>query len=509
MNGLYARGFIFSNDPLIKNTWDENQSWAEYRLGNYSLFKDARLPSTYCSGNSGILLLIGHVYDPFTMQWKENDILTDLLEKLDGNEKTAFWERVNNLTGIFVLLFIRGDEVYLIGDASGMQAVYFTQKDGKIYVSSHTELIGKLLGFDRDSYIERLINYRFFSLLGNSLPGDLTAYKEITRLTPNHYAVLAPEKQKQVKRFFTPFDQNLSVEEAAAKAGDILHRNLELIAQKWKRPAISMTGGCDSKTTLAAANGLYDQFSYFSYMSSEAEKIDAEAAHDLCGKLGLTHIIYQIPEEDDELDGVETAKIVLRQNCGNIIDNNPNDVRKRVYFSKLDAFDVEVKSWASEIGRAYYAKRFNGRTDFGTVPSPRKCTTLYKFFLHDRKLVRETDRVFSRFLQTYFKQDPDHPIAWQDQFFWEFRVPSWNGPVITGEHRYSYDITIPYNNRRLLDILLSVPVKDRIQDHVYSTIRGKWNPEIDATGIGVTNLHHTKIRAIVEDLYYLIHTHII
>jgi hypothetical protein len=131
---------------------------------------------------------------------------------------------------------------------------------------------------------------------------------------------------------------------------------------------------------------------------------------------------------------------------------------------------------------------------------------MYKFFLHDRKLVKKTDEVFKRYLDTYFEPSKTNPIEWQEQFFWEFRVPSWNGLVITGEHRFSFDITIPYNNRRLLMLLLSVPIEDRINDWVYTEIRKSMNPDIDRTGIAVTNLKHTKNRAKTENMYYVLHS---
>ena len=85
-------------------------------------------------------------------------------------------------------------------------------------------------------------------------------------------------------------------------------------------------------------------------------------------------------------------------------------------------------------------------------------------------------------------------------------MPSWNGLVITGEHRYSYDITIPYNNRKLLELLLSAPIEDRIGDTVYQEIREYMNPAIDKTGIAVTNLKHTERRAKFEDIYWSVHS---
>ena len=112
------------------------------------------------------------------------------------------------------------------------------------------------------------------------------------------------------------------------------------------------------------------------------------------------------------------------------------------------------------------------------------------------------------YLNHYFEQAKENPIDWQEQFFWEFRVPSWNGLVITGEHRYSFDITIPYNNRRILNLLVSAPIQDRINDTVYKRIQNKMNPRISALGIAVTNVKHTQRRAKLENLYYTIHSHL-
>ena len=126
-----------------------------------------------------------------------------------------------------------------------------------------------------------------------------------------------------------------------------------------------------------------------------------------------------------------------------------------------------------------------------------------------RKLLKKTDKVFAYYLSNYYRQPKENALPWQEQFFWEFRVAAWNGLVITHEHRYSYDITIPYNNRIILEYLLSASLEDRIKDSIYKAIRTKMNPAVDAANISVQNVKHTSKRALAEDLYYIINTHII
>lgn len=404
------------------------------------------------------------------------------------------------------MLQVGGGIVEVYGDATCMQSTFFGVSNGLLYVSSHTNLIGDIANLEWDPYVKHLSQYKFFRMLGNSLPGDLSQFKEIKRMTPNFCALYKDGKWSN-KRFYIPKVQKLSNDAIADEVARLLYNNMKLISSKWMKPAISCTGGCDSKTTLACTVGLYDKFGYFSYISNSSEKVDAMAAKTIINALGYEHKIYNIPQNDDEVSLVNEVRAIIDWNTGNITPNNNNDIRKRRYFEDIKDFDIEVKSWASEVGRAYYSKRFDGRRNFGKLPTPRKCTAMYKFFLHDRNLVRQTDRVFSDFLRRYFEQDSQNPVDWQEQLFWEFRSPSWNGLVITGEHRYSFDITIPYNNRLILELLLSAPIDDRINDTIYKIIRQKMNSKIDETGIAITNVKHTNSRAKMENLYYWITTH--
>ena len=503
---LFARGFVFTDMNIDTKEYPFYDEWQIQYIDTYLLLVSPNQHAYVISRGTITAILIGHAYNPFLMIHDENIILDNLLNVYSKQvfeiNDNAFWHNINELTGVFTLILLDGNDTYVIGDASGMQTAFYTVQRDKIVVSSHTNLIGDLLDLTWDPYVKHLVSYRFFKLLGNALPGDITQFKEVRRLIPNHYLRIHTGTVAEM-RFYWPHKLCKSNKSIVDEVADLLHENIGLISKKWTKPAISLTGGCDSKTTLACANGLYNQFRYFSYVSSEAEKVDADAASGICKELGLPHKTYTIPES---MEGSENIAEILNWNTGNIRYSHPEDVRKRMFFANTEDFDVEVKSWASEIGRAYYSKRFNGRTDFGGKPTSRKCTTLYKFFLNDRKLVKQTDDIFDEYLQRFFQQAKDDPIEWQEQFFWEFRVPSWNGLVITGEHRYSFDITIPYNNRRILELLLSASIKDRINDMIYKGIRALMNPSIDDTGISISNLKHTNNRAKLENIYYIVHT---
>ncbi len=503
---LYAYGFLFSNLDIDDSVYPFFGKWKKEDVKGYKLLVASQQKYYICKNGEVYLVLIGHAYNPFTKECDEKEIIEELAKKYSEN-KSGFFDKINELTGVFTIIILTGKKIEIIGDATCMQTTYYGVVDGKVFVSTHAMLIGDLTGLEKTKYVERLRKYKFFHMFGNSLPGDLSPYEEIKRLVPNHLARINKDFSVETERVFSIKKEDVTREEIVAICSQILKNSMWAISNKWQRPAISMTGGCDSKTTLSVTKEIYDKFSYFSYVSVEKEGHDATAASEICKNLGLSHKVYEISNADEDFEDLPKVKEILMQNGGGILYNNANDIRKRCYFSEIDDFDVEVKSWASEIGRAYYSKRFNGRKKFGKKITPRKCTTLYKIFFHNRKLVRQTDKVFKEYIQKYFTQDLGG-IPWQEHFFWEFRVASWNSVVITGEHRYSFDITIPYNNKKLLCLLLSAPIDERISDKVYQEIRNANESRIEEMGISVTNVQHTTRRAIFENLYYIIHSHL-
>ncbi|MBR4881509.1 MAG: hypothetical protein IKU19_06210, partial [Clostridia bacterium] len=418
-------------------------------------------------------------------------------------DEAKFFERVNSLTGVFCLFVVDGDKLSFLCDTVGLLSVFYSSYRGNSYVSTHVNLIGDILGLSEDPAVTKLKTRKTFKYFGNQLPGNITPFKEVKRLNPNHIAETG-ENQIEQRRFYHPFTLNLSVEEACDRLIPLMKKTMGQIADKWQRPAISLTGGCDSKTTLAAASDIYDRFKYFSYDSQANELPDAVAAQETCKALNLEHIFYKIPYEDEAFENIEGIRAVMLWNCGDVRYNNPNDVRKRAYLDKINDFDVEIKSWASEVGRARYTKRYNGRRNFGKKPSPRVCTTIYKFLLTHRSAVRYCDRQFKEYIDKYFESAPENPVPWQEQFYWEWQWSSLFGISLTSEHMFSDDITVPYNNRKVLELLLSVPEEDRINDSLYTLMRKRMDDRIDLAAETVVDVNHTDARAKRENLYYIV-----
>ena len=502
---LFPKGYLFTDDENI----DEKEypfygEWKKIDFFNYKFLIHPKQNFYISKNERNGMALVGHAFDPVDPKGSisEEIMLSEALLLYEKSE-SEFTELFNRWTGLFALFVFDNGKLRLYGDPAGMYMAFYGSCNGKRYCSSHTNLLGDVCGLQFDEYVERLINYRFYSLFGKALPGDLSPYKQFKRLIPNHFAEFGEDDEWTVKRFF-PTDENSLVElrydEIIDRSAGILSRSMQLIHQKWNRAAISLTGGCDSKTTLSCTNGAYDKYDYFSYISSDSEQVDAVAAKKICDMIGVSHKTYEISNNDEDYHDISSLRAIMEYNSGNIGKTNANDVRKRAFFLNQNDFDVEVKSWVSEIVRAYYHKRF-AKKSFPAKLTPKYATSLYKVFITDRKLVHDTEKIFADFLKKYYSDESFNKIPWYDLFFWEFRMSSWNGLVITGEQQIAYDIAIPYNNRVLLQLLLSTPVEKRVKDEPHWDIMRKMNRDIADCGISVTNIKHTNRRAKFEKLY--------
>lgn len=508
---LFERGYIVSQKSLPdKNEFPFYSNWKDYNFFNYifRVHKDQKL--YFYEDSNKCIALIGNCLNPFDLTYDENIIVKNIHSLVKNNLKSAI-SYINQLTGSFSLFYISNSVMEFLTDPSGMLFSCYAIIGGKIFVSSHTELIADICKTTKSEYIKRLENYKYFYKYGLFFPGDLTQYKEVSRVMQNHIFSYNGTIVEW-KRFFPSEElveckDEKSYVDLVANISEILHNTMLCVTKKWDRPAISLTGGMDSKTTLASTNGLYDKFDYYSYNSMDGDVIDAEAAHKISESLNLNHIIYNISRNDSDYKDISVIKAIIEHNNGGYKIND-NDIRKRCFFTDNFPYDVEVKSWVSEIARANYYKKF-GLKKMPYQLSQKNMTSMYKVFLYQRCLAAQTNKVFKDFIKK--SGFHDFPLGYDssDMYLWEFRYSAWGGQVITSEHSFSNEIFIPFNNRILLNMMLTAPKDKRISDEFHEDIIRYGNKKISDLNITITNWNETKSRMYIEKIYYVLNSHIL
>ena len=287
------------------------------------------------------------------------------------------------------------------------------------------------------------------------------------------------------------------------QAGDILRNNMTLLSKKWQRPWVSLTGGIDSNTTFSAANGNYDKFETFSYISAEKEIPDAAAAKKISERFGVTRHEYKIPDNNDAIKDFEARRELFRHNNGYIAELYDNEIRKKLYLRDNAKCDVEVKSWVSETIRAYWYKHY-GRKKFPPL-SPKLFRNLYKIFIMNRSLAHKIDKLFAQYIKDFEYEKIPESFPPADMHYNEVTWGSWGGLNIT-EMKYCFDITFAYNNRKFLDLMFRAPLEKRISDQHHLDVKKYLNKDLYDMNIRVVNLKETDNRARALNVIFTINS---
>lgn len=499
---LFRRGYLFSNRldfNLAEYPFYGN--WSSEKINSDFYLYLHRDQHRYILNYKDIMfVLIGHAYDPFSMEADENVILENCA-KAYFRSKEDFFDAVSSLSGIH-LIAVFADSALFVQDCTGMKSCYYGMCGDNTYITSHCALIGDMDTPQINPFCQKLINSRSYSHGSKYLPGNLTIYNEILRLGPNVYLNLS-DKKFAAKRFY-PVSSHQEVTEdnteVAAKIAQLIKNSTALCASKWKRPAISLSGGVDSRTTLSSANGNYDKFKYYSFFSKPQEKSDAEAAHGICCDLGLKHTIYPIADQNESCADFDIYKLIITHNSARISTPRDNEIRKYIFLSTLNDFDVELKSWASEIGRAFWERRYG--FPLPAELKPRHFSIFQTRYFGAPLLLKDSDKAYQEYMEKSEFRYPMYNYENTDMFYWEFRFGSWGTIVTNGQDIFNFEVTMPLNNRKIMDMFLWYPHDFRKNDCVNKAVTLINEPRMNEIGFNVHNDYLNKKRLMLEKVYY-------
>lgn len=501
---LFIRGFLMTdNDQIPAEGYPFYGAWQCEKHGAYSFWAHPKTGIHTVDYDGKTFFLLGHAYNPFTMEIDERVVLRRIAEH---HGQPDYYDYIDEITGVFAYGVIAEDRVEYIADPSGMQSLCAGTVGGSFYLTSHPQLVADLCGLEMDPFVKRLVDYKWYRrVMGGYLPTDLTPFAQLKRVVPNQaYTFDASSRTISHIRFYPLRDlkecaTDAEYQQTIEAAADILKNNMTLVLQKWENPWLSLTGGIDSNTAFAAANGNYDKLHTFSYVSAKKETIDCTASRTISEHFNVPWRAFNIPEDPNELDRYEERAAIIAHNDGYVALTPANELRKRVVLQKECPADAEIKNWTSETIRAYWYKHY-GRKHMPKL-SGKLFRNLYKIFLTNRSLAHELDRMFDDYIDEfeYRKIPAQYPPA--DMHYNEVTWGSWGGLNIT-EMKYCYDHVVIYNNRRFLDLLFKVPLEKRISDQHHLDMKKYLNPELYDMGIRVVNMHETPTRAFLLNIIF-------
>jgi hypothetical protein len=287
-------------------------------------------------------------------------------------------------------------------------------------------------------------------------PGLLTEFEHVRMLVPNHLLDIATDRSPGVRqlRFWPTQDRREVADTDAvfARFRERLTAHVGLVTALG-RTGISLTAGLDSRTSLAALlpHRRPDTFAFTYYNPRQgvqdlAHRADLFAGNQWARLAGLQHLVlhWREPAEEDVFSRVWERMYPVAP---------PSVGAAHAMYAGLPRDVVQVGSNLGEVGTANPARRLPGRL------TPRRLAALWQspWFAerHDYDAVfadyqEETSLTEERLLG----HDP------HDVFYWEHRMGKW-GVRKYADADVSHRLLLPFNDRELLETMLSLPVASR------------------------------------------------
>ena len=420
-------------------------------------------------GAEADIVALGHLYNPFNGQLG-TEALKDLAATW-ARGLDAFFAAASELSGRFVLLVSEaGKGLRVVPDACASLPVAYALDDRQLVLSSHADFIRARLSLPEDPTVSRLLASRFYHLGIRHCPADLTEVDGVRLLTPN-ISLHHDAGDLALQRFYPARERvERPVEEVVDGVASALVASIDCLL-RYRRPVTcALSGGVDSRVSLAATVGHRQAIRFFTFSGDHKRNRDAVCTRALADRLSLTFEDIELVRPPPE----DAFRQQYRWLQGKTRAPNADTVLFRTqHFGTFKGF--EIRSCISEIARSFMRRKFHIRhlpmTAHAMVP-------LYKrvpFMVSWHRLIAQAFDDWSR--RTEFERVERCGYDWLDFYYWEVRVGTWQSQVLQDSDYYCSP-TVIFNNRTLLDMMLSVPESYRSTDELQRMIIDRLDPAV-------------------------------
>lgn len=258
-----------------------------------------------CSFQDYHVFILGELIDVRDSKKPVDTIVSDLLQHPIDSD--AFLNEMSFFNGRYGLFIGFGENLYFYNDATSFLSLYY--HDAQPIYASHSKLLHQLLqqvyGIE-----EKLITEKMRGFL------DMSKYENIYKFNSNMRFEL---NQRTLKRVY-PIEKHQTFDTKSI-VEQVLPLMTEMVAYIYRigRPVVmSLTGGYDSRVSLALLKNRLPQTLFFTYLITDEEKItraqkriydtDRKVVHFLVDQLNLEHHFFKINHNDG---GKEVADLYV------------------------------------------------------------------------------------------------------------------------------------------------------------------------------------------------------
>jgi len=472
---IHPRSFFFSLDDRYEAPGLEQ---VLVPIGRLQISPDYQCYTV--ASQESFLILIGHCIDLHAPASQEADAARSLLQVALNDGIDTMLAASDRIVGRYTVICYSRGTWTVFNDACATRSTYFAEDAG--IIASHSTLIGRALG--------RMARTQLFRHFRYGLPGNVSPFMGVRVLPANFSLDLL---SKKLTRFWPRTHRvERTVEELISPLEDALTRTADATAARWI-PALSLTAGIDSRTTLAAFSHIPSTVP-FTYYRGSGDATDMDIATMLCRSAGLQHWPLAVVSRS-EAPSIYAA-------ADSMMDYKHFDEASAIYFKAFaGGHYIHVRSNLAEIGRAFWRRHPVMPTRFGA-------DNWIDVATHQERQGEPLRREAMRYMQDEMKafidlagydlSDPFNPSllgydAW-DLIYWEHRMSTWHAQVLMGSD-LAFDTQVIFNSRTVLDLLMSAPLKDRAKASLFHQFIERRRPDFASIPINPRSSHRG-----IEDL---------
>ena len=456
----YRRQYIISTEKI-----NQLSNWKSHSLNEYHIYLEKSLQIELSQNSSIQAAILGYWVDPENKEYSNKDILDQLV--LQCKKVSEVFEFIYNLSGRFLLMFTINKQTYVLNDASGFRPVFYFEKNKKKYLTSSISLLKTIEKVDEKKSLSDYYNSDHYLHTPTYMwHAGFTFYKNVEHLIPNHYLDIKTFGQI---RFF-PSKENVivtdpkKIEDIENEITELLKSSIEGLNYRHSL-ALALSAGNDSRVLLALMKDISKEVLFWiSYRSKK------EADYFVPKKIVNHFKLRFLPIKNNRPRAF--FKKFYKQNTV-----MAHKIWCEFNYSKLNKFPedhIVVRGAAAESARNYYYPNYS-------PIHPEKVTMDYLCTVPNLSFLRipELHNDFNNWLTSMQKIEKEFDYKTLDFVFWEHREGCWQAQNQL-ESDYHFEVFVPYNNRKILDLMLSLPseLRDKRNPILYNRlIQNNW-PEL-------------------------------
>ncbi|OZT76900.1 hypothetical protein [Salinicoccus roseus] len=440
----------FQSRPFIlaKSQLDSSEQWFDYvkPLSSAFLYYDEKTSITVQNEADVKMILIGYMLDIRDGGLDSYRILSALCREYAAMEED-FYEHLDHLNGRYVLIVDDGTDTRLFTDATCLRPVFHWNNE---MLASHEALLREAVKVQAGKELP-VADYRMNGFL------DLTSTEGIYKVNPNHFF---SARQEAFQRYYPREDAKMmTTDDVFSETVDFFPPQVEWLGRSGRKIHQSLTGGYDSKVSLALTKGIMDQIDYFTYMIDlenapdnqfgKIYKRDKDLVDRLVYNLNLHHDYYFF--KDYKVPDDYNRK--LRSN----VSSHHSFALSYLTSREFDEGGIHVKSTIYEMAKLPYDKKYDFKEDDASLVDVATAWAP-QAIREDREKLETLFEAFKERngFDAYGKYGYNVPAA----LYWETRMSNWHSNI-TQETDTTLETFILVNNRYMLDRYMRMGTADR------------------------------------------------